>query len=282
MTTHPLLTDRAALARNRSRALRLGQAPYLHERAIIEIKERLHEVNRTFTDVAIVTGLPGIWRAEFPGARVVGDEDVLDLAPGSHDLVIHAMSLHWANDPVGQMIQCRLALRPDGLFIAALPGGQSLKELRTALSEAEAAVAGGLSPRVLPMAEIRDLGALLQRAGFALPVADLVPLTVSFRDLGHLADDLRRMGEGNALAGRGGNRRLARQMFRAASEIYRRHFSDGKDRILATFDTVYLTGWAPAPGQQKPLRPGSAAARLADALGATETRLSAEPVKRSD
>lgn len=282
MTTHPLLTDRGALERNRARATHLGAALYLHDLAIAEIKERLVEVNKTFTDVAIVTGFPDHWRGAFPGARIVPDDAVLDLAPGRQDLVIHALGLHWANDPVGQLIQCRLALRPDGLFIAALFGGQTLKELRAALSEAEAAVTGGLSPRVLPMAEIRDLGALLQRAGFALPVADMVPQTVSFRDLGHLAADLRRMGEGNALAGRRGDLRQARRIFHAASEIYRRHFHDEAGRILASFETIYLTGWAPAPGQQQPMRPGSAAARLADALGTTESHLPTDPNKRSD
>lgn len=268
------MTDRAALIANRTRAARLGAEMYLHDAAILEIKERLAEVNKPFTDVAVVTGMPAIWQAAFPTARIVPDEELLALEADSFDLVIHAGALHWANDLVGQLIQCRRALHPDGLFIGAMAGGRTLSELRAALAEAEAVVSGGLSARVMPMGEIRDLGALLQRAGFALPVADIAPLTVSFRDIRHLAADLRRMGEGNALAARNTQVGQLRKLFRLADSLYAKHFSDGGSRILATFETVYLTGWAPGPDQQKPLRPGSAAQRLADALGATEMPIS--------
>ena len=172
MSAPPPLTDRASLALHRRRAERQGMASFVHDLAADEIEERLAEVNRRFTEIAVVTGHPAVWRARFPQARIVPDDDLLDLTPGAHDLVIHALGLHWANDPVGQLVQARRALRPDGLLLCVSFGGQTLAELRAALAETEAALVGGLSPRVLPMGEIRDLGALLQRAGLALPVAD--------------------------------------------------------------------------------------------------------------
>jgi SAM-dependent methyltransferase len=208
-----------------------------------EIKERLAEVNRTFTAPAIVTGLPDFWRGHWPDATIVPDDEVLGLQPGGNDLVIHALSLHWANDPVGQLVQCRHALRPDGLLIAALFGGQTLHELRAALAGAEAQITGGLSPRVAPMGEIRDLGALLQRAGLALPVADAMPLTVSYTGLPALMQDLRAMGEGNALAARL-RRPTRRAVFQQAERIYHTAFGTPDGRITATFDIVTLTGWA--------------------------------------
>ncbi|MFY8147240.1 MAG: methyltransferase domain-containing protein, partial [Rhodobacter sp.] len=177
----PILTDRAALARYRDRAAR-DPALFLQQDAAGEIEERLGEVNRRFTQPAVITPFADLWQARMPEARIIADDDVLDLAPGAHDLVIHALCLHWANDPVGQLVQCRRALRPDGLFLGVLFGGQTLAELRACLAEAEVAVTGGLSPRVLPMAEIRDLGGLLQRAGFALPVADSTIRTVTYAD----------------------------------------------------------------------------------------------------
>ena len=270
-----MLTDPIALARNRARALAMpSPALFLHEDVMDEVKERLTEVNRSFTKVAIVTGFPNLWRAAFPAARIVPDSDVLDLEPQAHDLVIHALALHWANDPVGQMIQCQRALRPDGLFIAALLGGQTLHELRACLAEAESAVSGGLSPRVLPMAEIRDLGALLQRAGFALPVADSFTRKVRYRDMYHLMQDLRAMGEGNALAGRL-RRPTTRALFAQAANRYAAIYAAAEGRITASFETIFLTGWAPHENQQKPLRPGSAVQRLGDALGAPEIKLPA-------
>ncbi|PPB82627.1 methyltransferase family protein [Albidovulum inexpectatum] len=269
MTEPPKLTDTAALMRNRARAMRQGAELFLHEDAADEIQERLSEVNRRFTKPAIVTGMAAPWAERFPDARIVADSEVLDLEPGAHDLVIHALCLHWSNDPVGQLVQCRHALRPDGLFLGVLFGGRTLWELRAALAEAESRLTGGLSPRVLPMAEIRDLGALLQRAGFALPVADAVKRTVTYRTAFHLIADLRAMGEGNALAQR--NRRVPRRdLFPEAARIYARNFPAADGRIAATFEMIYLTGWAPDESQPKPLRPGSAQARLADALGARE------------
>ncbi len=270
MQTPPRLTDPAALARNRARATQAGL--FLQRLVAEDVQDRLGMVNRTFTAPVVVTGFPGVW----PDMPTVAEGEVLDLAPGAHDLVIHALGLHWANDPVGQLVQCRRALRPDGLLIAPLFGGQTLHELRAALAEAEAEVTGGLSPRVLPMGEIRDLGGLMQRAGLALPVADSLDQRVLYRDLFHLMADLRAMGETNALARRL-RRPTRRAVFRRAAEIYARTWGDGQGRIPATFEIIVLTGWAPGPDQQKPLRPGSAAARLADALGAAELKLPSRP-----
>jgi SAM-dependent methyltransferase len=264
----PDLTDAQALTRNRARAMR-APALFLHEDLRDEIKERLAEVNKSFTAIAIVTGFPDFWREAFPTARIVPDDEVLALEPGAFDLVIHAMALHWANDPVGQLIQCRRALQPDGLLLAALLGGQTLYELRACLAEAESAVTGGISPRVLPMAEIRDLGGLLQRAGLALPVADSFARKVHYRDAFHLMQDLRAMGEGNALNDRL-RRPTRRAVFAKMAELYAQAYAVDGDRVAATFDMVFLTGWAPHESQQKPLRPGSAVNRLADALNAAE------------
>jgi len=263
----PKLTDRAALARNRVRAFDTSRDPavFLHEIAADEIKDRLSLVNRTFTDPAIVTGAPSFWADILPGAAIVADMETIDLQPQAHDLVIHAMGLHWASDPVGQVIQCLRALRPDGLFLAVMFGGQTLFELRAALAESETRVTGGLSPRVAPMADIRDLGALLQRAGFALPVADSLPLTVSYQTPLHLMRELRAMGEGNALADRL-RQPTRRAVFDTAAQIYSDSYGTKDGRINATFELVFLTGWAPDASQQQPLRPGSATTRLADAL----------------
>jgi SAM-dependent methyltransferase len=221
--------------------------------------------------VKVVTAHGPFWREVFPGAEVIEDAARLNLSEGSADLVIHALALHRANDPVGQIVQCARALRPDGLFLAALPGGETLQELRASLSEAEIAVSGGLSPRVFPMGEIRDLGALLQRAGLALPVADSVKHRVSYRSLTQLMRELRGMNEGNILSDRH-RRPPPRRLFELAQQIYASHYPDpeqpGTGRILATFELMFLTGWRPDASQQKPLRPGSAEHRLADALNA--------------
>lgn len=270
MTNTPQLVDRPALLRNRARAN--SDALFLHETVADEIQERLIEVNRTFKSIAIVTGFPDFWRARYPDATIVADDDTLALTPGAYDLILHAMALHWANDPVGQLVQCRHALEPDGLLIATLLGGQTLNELRISLAEAEAMITGGLSPRIAPMGEIRDLGALLQRAGFALPVADGATLTASYANAFHLMHDLRNMGENNALAGRP-RHATRRNILTEASSIYAANFGNDAGRINATFDIITLTGWAPAETQPQPLRPGSAKTRLADALGTVETPL---------
>lgn len=270
MDTPPRLTDRAALARNRARANKT--ALFLQEAAADDVQERLEEVNRTFTAPVIITGFPVFWTSRMPEATIVSDANTLDLEESAHDLVIHALSLHWADDPIGQLVQCRRALKPDGLLLATLFAGQTLHELRSALAEAEVAATGGLSPRILPMGEVRDLGGLLQRAGFALPVADMMTLTASYQTPVHLMHELRAMGEANAMAQR--QRHLTRRaIFTEATARYGETFGDPDGRIPATFEIVTLTGWAPADSQPKPLRPGSARHRLAEALGATETPL---------
>ncbi|SEN10592.1 hypothetical protein SAMN04488003_10962 [Loktanella fryxellensis] len=262
------LTDSTALTRNRARAT----TTFLRDRVAADVQERLQEVNRTFTQPLIVTPTPAIWARILPDAATMPPTDVLDVRPGVHDLVIHDLSLHWADDPVGQLVQARHALMPDGLFIGTLFGGQTLHELRACLAQAEAQVTGGLSPRVAPMAEIRDLGGLLYRAGLALPVADGDTLRIRYRDAHALMHDLRTMGEGNALAAR--QRHATRRAVMAvAADLYGTHFAHPDGGITATFEVITLTGWAPADSQPQPLRPGSATARLADALGTAETPL---------
>ncbi|MBC2836073.1 SAM-dependent methyltransferase [Paragemmobacter straminiformis] len=274
MQTPPILTDRTALGRNRARALR-APAFFLHDEVVAETQERLAEVNRTFTAPAVVTPYPGLWQGFAP---TVPDEEILALAIQSHDLVVHALCMHWTIDPVGQLVQCRRALLPDGLFLGFLFGGQTLHELRACLAQAESEVTGGLSPRVLPMAEIRDLGGLLQRAGFNLPVADSFTKTVTYPDTLALMRDLRAMGETNALQSRL-RHPTRRAVISRAAELYHHHHALPDGRIKATFEIICLTGWAPHESQQKPLRPGSAAQRLADALNTAELPLRDPPPK---
>ncbi len=276
----PSLVDRSALSLRRARA-RLDRAGFLHDEAIFEIQERLVDVNRRFTSPAIVTGFPEYWRSLFPQARIVEDAETLDLAPQAHDLVIHAMCLHWSDDPVGQLVQARRALKPDGLFLAVSLGGETLQELRAALGQAEVEISGGLSPRVAPMGELRDMGGLIQRAGLSLPVADAVKKTVTYRSMFHLMHDLRDMGETNVLNTR--HRAIPpRSLFARAAELYAENFPAEEKRIQSSFELVFLSGWAPHESQQKPLRPGSAGTRLADALNTTEFDESAAPVLDRD
>ena len=270
MAAPPPLFDPRLIALRRARAARLGHgADFLQESAAGSVKERLEEINRDFTDVEIIGPRASLWADILGRGTAIRDDDVLSLEPDSADLVIHALCLHHANDPVGQLIQARRALRPDGLMVACMFAGRSLQELRAAFAEAEAAVTGGLRARVSPMADLRDLGGLVQRAGLALPVADAVDVTVTYESPMHLMRDLRAMGETNVLAqqNRGAMRR---EVLAAMCDIYAQHFAADGGRIRATFEIVYLTGWAPAQTQQRPLRPGSATTRLADALGTDE------------
>jgi SAM-dependent methyltransferase len=270
--TRPTLTDRDALLRHRARARARGLADFLHRAVALDLHERLESVNRRFTAPVVVSGFPDLWAELWPGAQQVEDTDTLDLRAGAHDLVIHALALHWADDPVGQIVQARRALAPDGLFLGATLGGQTLATLRAVLASAEAEVTGGLSPRIVPMGEIRDLGALLQRAGLALPVADSVSYDVSYADPFRLMADLRAMGEGNALADRL-RHPTRRAVFRRAAEHYVRADPRPDGRITAQFEVIHLSGWAPSDTQPKPLRPGSASQSLADALGTAEVKL---------
>ena len=276
MHAPPRLFDADLLAARRARAAAQGPVDFLQAAVADEVSERLAEVNRRFRAPALVGPRPDIWGpalgAVVGGAlRAVPDAETLDLAEGAHDLVVHALALHWANDPVGQLVQMRRALRPDGLMLAALFAGETLTELRAALAEAEVEVTGGLSPRIAPMGEIRDLGGLLQRAGFALPVADSRRFDVSYAGATQLMRDLRGMGETNVMAERH-RRPMPRALLARAAAIYADAFGRPDGRVRATFELVFLTGWAPAAGQQKPLRPGSAQARLADALGTVEQK----------
>lgn len=272
----PQLIDQAALSRNRARA-RPEAARFLVDAARDEIEERLIDVNREFTKPALVTAFPKLWDGFLPDALRAFPDETLSLEAGRHDLVIHAMALHWAEDPIGQLIQCARALEPDGLLLLACLGGETLHELRASLAQAETEISGGLSPRVAPMAEIRDLGQLLSRAGLALPVADTFRLRASYASIGTLARDLRDMGETNALATRL-RRPSSRAVFERAELLYRAAFPADDGRMAATFDLMFLTGWKPHASQQKPLRPGSAETRLADALKTDEFNETGAPV----
>jgi SAM-dependent methyltransferase len=302
MPEAPILFDRALLRARRHRAETLGPATFLLDRAAAELSDRLGSVLRRF-DVAIDLGTPGTQLHEslasnkigtlitvdpvahepsLPGLRgsagegvraanlaIAADEEALPFRDASLDLVVSALALHLVNDLPGTLVQIRRALKPDGLFLAALLGGDTLTELRQAFAEAEIDIEGGMSPRVAPFPDLRDLGALLQRAGFALPVTDIDRVTVRYASVFALMHDLRRMGAANALTER---RRLPlrRKTLMRMAEIYTRRFADVDGRLRATFEIVLLCGWAPDESQQKPLAPGSAKMRLADALGTTE------------
>ncbi|MBX9842924.1 MAG: methyltransferase domain-containing protein [Xanthobacteraceae bacterium] len=282
---HPVIFDRTLLRARRARAAVLGPATFLIDRVADDMAGRLAAVLRPF-DIAVDIGTPtdavrralagrvGTIVAADPGApgrdlAVAADEEALPFRDGSLDLAVSALALQFVNDLPGTLVQIRRALKPDGLFLAALIGGESLVELRQAFAEAESEIEGGVSPRVAPFADLRDLGALLQRAGFALPVTDIDRVTVRYATPLALMHDLRRMGAANALAER---RRtpLRRATLQRLLEIYAERFADADGRIRATFEIVWLSGWAPHESQQKPLAPGSAKARLADALGTTE------------
>ncbi len=271
MSKPKLLVDRKALEMNRDRAI--GRDEYfLHELAIAELKERLGSINRDFQSIAIVASLSTPWRKAFPEATIIKDKENLNLTNGNYDLIIHGMALHWANDPVGQLIQVRLALKNDGLMIAVCLGGTTLNELRNVLIEAETRILGGIHPRFMPLADIRGLGSLMQRAGFALPVADSTITECLYNGFYEILHDLRAMAETNVLINR--TRYFSRRcLFQYASELYKKQFSRPDKMVSATYEHIYLTGWAPDPSQQKPLRPGSAKARLADALRSKESYL---------
>ena len=285
MTESPIIFDRLLQRRRRSRAA-ASPANFLLDHVAGELADRLSVVLRRF-DLGIDLGTPGdavrvvLRRLGAVGmivgadviARdkpfVVADEEALPFRDASLDLVVSGLALHSANDLPGVLAQIGRALKPDGLFLAALLGGETLIELRQAFAEAESEIDGGASPRVAPFADLRQLGALLQRAGFALPVTDVERVTVRFCSAFDLMHELRRMGAANTLVAR---RRvpLRRTTVMQMADVYARSFADADGRIRATFDIMWLSGWAPHPNQQQPLKPGSAKARLADALGARE------------
>jgi len=287
MAPSPLIFDRQLLRARRARALALGPSTFLLDRAAEDVAERLAAVLRQF-DCALDLGTPtDAVRRALAGSGKVGtiiaadalaggaapavaaDEEALPFRDASLDLVVSALALQFVNDLPGTLIQIRRALKPDGLLLAALAGGDTLTELRQAFAAAEAEVEGGISPRVALFADLRDLGGLLQRAGFALPVTDVERLTVRYATPLALMHDLRRMGATNVLAERR-RKPLRRATLTRMAEIYGERFADSDGRIRATFEIVWLSGWAPHESQQQPLRPGSAQRRLADALGAKE------------
>jgi SAM-dependent methyltransferase len=274
----PRIFDRAAYRARRSRATRLQGDIFLAEDAAAQIAFRLAAVNRHFKLALDVRSQPRTFSILQPLAEawvrtgfavdvpsVIGDEESLPFADASFDLVTSVLGLHAVNDLPGVLWQIRRVLKPDGLFIGALFGGDTLKELRASFAAAEEATLGGASPRIAPFADVRDLGGLLQRAGFALPVADVERTIVEYRELTGLFADLKALGETNVLAGR---RRelLSRRTLQAIVREYQERFGDAQGRFPASFEIVYLTGWAPHESQQKPLAPGSAKTRLADAL----------------
>ena len=297
MSLGPKLFDRRLLYVRQQRARTLGPASFLLDHAAAELGERLSAVLRRFdvavdlatptdavrrvlkasgktgTVVAAVTDVNGIDNSFL---RVASDEEALPFADASLDLVVSALALQFVNDLPGTLIQIRRALRPDGLFMAALIGGDSLAELRAAFAEAESEIEGGLSPRVAPFADARELGALLQRAGFALPVVDSERLTVRYASARALMRDLRRMGATNVMHERR-RRPLRRATLRRLEAIYADRFADADGRLRASFEIIWLSGWAPHESQQKPLKPGSAAQRLADALGTREIPTGEKP-----
>lgn len=299
----PLLVfDRAVLRQRRERAARdWDQRSFLKREIATRLVERLDDVRRTFPraldlgshgdEVATALGdrnsVDWLARADLghgfarraQGPAVVADEEFLPFAPQTFDLVVSAMDLHWVNDLPGTLVQIRRILKPDGLLLGAMLGGATLWQLRQALAAAESEVEGGLSPRVSPFAALADAAGLLQRAGFALPVADSETIDVEYESALALMRDLGGMGESNLIRER--RRGLSRRatLLRAA-EIYGERFALASGRVLASFEVLFLHGWAPHESQPKPLKPGSAAHRLADALGSAE-RSAGEKVERS-
>jgi NADH dehydrogenase [ubiquinone] 1 alpha subcomplex assembly factor 5 len=290
------LFDRALLARRRARvAASAAQHDFLLARVAADLAERLAIVRRSFPLAAnlgahhglvsqAIQGIAGVeWVIDVdatPAAllrsatrlRVVAEEDALPFADASLDLVVSGLSLQLVNDLPGALVQIRRALKPDGLLLASLLGGGTLKELREAWLAGEAEISGGASPRVVPFADVRDMGALLQRVGFALPVVDSETVIVTYANPLALMQEIRAMGVSNMLISR---RRtpVTRRLLLRAAEIYAERFAGPDGRVPATFEILTLTAWAPDASQPKPLRPGSAQTRLADALGVSERKL---------
>ena len=297
MPSNPTIFDRSLLRARQRRARALGPETFLIDRVAAELGERLSVVLRQF-DLGVDLGTPtGVLRrvlaeggkvarivaaapdvgASGAALRIAADDEALPFADASLNLVVSALALQFVNDLPGTLIQIRRALKPDGLFLAALIGGDTLAELREAFAQAESEIEGGVSPRVAPFADLREVGALLQRAGFALPVIDSDRLTVRYNSVFDLMRDLRRMGATNNLSERR-RKPLKRATLARMAEIYAQRFADADGRLRATFEIVWLSGWAPHESQQKPLRPGSARTRLADALGTKEIPTGEKPV----
>ena len=271
--TAPILFDRAMLQARQRRALKQGPATFLLDRVAMDMEERLAAVKRDFAEVADIW-TPGDALRKQLGHRFksfthinLADaaQEVLPFQQEVLDLVVSALAFQFVNDLPGVLAQIRRALKPDGLLLAAMVGGDTLTELRQAFAEAEAECEGGVSPRVAPFADLRDVGSLLQRAGFALPVTDVDSLVVRYDNAFALMADLRRMGATNVMIERRRTPTRIATMLRM-SEIYASRFADADGRIRASFDVIWLLGWAPHEGQPKPLKPGSATASLEEAV----------------
>jgi SAM-dependent methyltransferase len=281
--------------RRHKRRARAGfaQAAFLHQQAAADLADRLEAIPRRFERVLALGGgglfsaevsqrpllharLGGVIEADIGGGAVEIDPEHLPFGDGVFDLVVSPLTLHWVNDLPGAFIQIRRALKPDGLMLASVFGRQTLKELRVSLIEAEAELSGGAGPRVSPFADLEDIAGLLQRAGFALPAADRDLTIVRYGEPLRLLADLRAMGETSALS-EGSPRPLSRRVLARALEIYRSRFSDGDARVRASFEILTAAGWAPDASQPQPLKPGSAKARLADALHAKEHSAGEKP-----
>ena len=272
-TTTPVLFDRALLRARQDRALRAGPATFLLDRVAEDMAERLHAVLREFKSAADV-GTPGDHVRDALAGRLSQlahvdlpeqESEPLPFEPASLDLVVSALAFQFVNDLPGVLAQIRRALRPDGLLLAAMSGGDTLTELRQSFAAAEAELEGGVSPRVAPFADLRDIGSLLQRAGLALPVTDVDRIVVRYDSAFALMQDLRRMGATNVLVERRRTPTRRATMLRMA-QIYAERFADGDGRIRATFEVIWLSGWAPHQSQQQPLKPGSAKTGLAEAV----------------
>ena len=238
-----MLVDRSTLNLHRKR-VQASKARFLwfHELVADEISSRIDDINQSFSKKCVVCSIPEFWQSAVPSASVILDIDNLGLMQGGYDLIIHAMSLHWANDPVGQLIQCQRALEKDGLLMAVLFGGDTLVELRTACVHAETKIKGGISPRVLPMGNIMSLGNLLQRAGIEQPVADRLTLTRHYNSTFELMHELRSMGETNAMVKRQ-KTFTSRSVFNEIDRFYNQYFKDASGKLTATFELIFLTGW---------------------------------------
>jgi SAM-dependent methyltransferase len=279
------------LVRQRKRRARstFREASFLHARVAADLADRLEAIPRSFERVLSLGG-GGLFSEELRARPALSDrlgailETGLDLidpehlpfAPGAFDLIVSPLALHWVNDLPGALIQLRLALKPDGLLLASLLGGDTLNELRLSLIEAESELTGGAGPRVSPFAGLQDLAGLLQRAGFALPAADRDVIKVRYAEPMRLLADLRAMGETSALRERS-PRSLSRRILARTFDIYRERHADEDGRVRATFEILTATGWSPHESQQQPLKPGSAQARLADALGTKEQSAGEKP-----
>ena len=272
MSESHTLFDRRLLPLRRRRGQSEG---FLLEAAGRHLSERLALVKRAFAKVLILGRAPTTLAFPTPPDTletfVPAADEALPFAPKSFDAVVSAIELHWINDLPGVLVQINRILKPDGLLLAALPGGETLKELRACLLQAEAEVEGGASPRVAPFVDVRDAGDLLARAGFALPVADLETLKAAYADPLALMRELRAMGEANLLRERR-KRFTRRATLMRAVEIYGERFGAKAGGIAATFQLLFLTAWAPAPNQPKPLAPGSGKVDLRQALAKEKTR----------